>query len=136
MHLSKNTFCVSLLASLLSVGSIYADQQIKFHLPVAVKWGNTMLEPGDYRMEVPSSIFGMQTICMANNHKAVFVLPIAGDATQPAVYKSSLQLVNVDGTYFVQKFSSSVSGRTIFFGIPKSHRNSEKLETREVGSSN
>jgi hypothetical protein len=126
MHLSKNMIGFALLASVLSVGSSFAEQLVNFRLPVPVKWGSTMLEPGDYRMELPSSSLGIQSVCMKNATKAVVALPLVTGGADPSKVseKSHLQLVNVNGTYFVRKFTSGVTGRTLLFAIPKVHNDS------------
>ena len=126
MHLSKNMIGFALLASVLSVGSSFAEQLVNFHLPVPVKWGNTTLEPGDYRMELPSSTLGIQTVNMKNDKKSVVALPLLTGGADPAKLsnKSYLQLVNVNGTYFVRKFTSGMTGRTLMFPIPKVHNDS------------
>jgi hypothetical protein len=138
MHLSKNMFGFALLASVLSVGSGYAEQLVNFHLPIPVKWGNTTLEPGDYRMELPSTISGIQSVCMKNAKRAVVALPLAMSSTEPRNLsnKSYLQLVNVNGTYFVRKYISGVTGRTLVFGVPKVHNDSIAQNTMNVASSN
>jgi hypothetical protein len=137
MHLSKNILSFALLASVLSVGSSYAEQLVKFHLPVPVKWGNTTLEPGDYRMELPTTITGVQSVCMKNDKKAVIALPLATSSASPtASNKSYLQLVNVNGTYFVRKYISGVTGRTLVFGIPKVHNDSMVQNTTNIEAAN
>jgi hypothetical protein len=126
MHLSKNMIGFALLASVLSVGSSFAEQIVKFRLPVPVKWGNTMLEPGDYRMELPTSALGIQSVNMKNEKRSVVALPLATGAANPVKLsnKSYLQLVNVNGTYFVRKYTSGITGRVLTFAIPKVHNDS------------
>jgi hypothetical protein len=126
MHLSKNMIGFALLASVLSVGSSFAEQLVNFHLPVPVKWGNTILEPGDYRMELPTSSFGIQSVNMKNEKRSVVALPLVTSSSDPVKVsrKSYLQLVNVNGTYFVRKFTSGVTGRTLTFAVPKVHNDS------------
>src|ERR1700761_9441229 len=98
MHLSKNMIGFALLASVLSVGSSFAEQLVNFHLPVPVKWGNTILEPGDYRMELPTSSFGIQSVNMKNEKRSVVALPLVTSSSDPVKVsrKSYLQLVNVN----------------------------------------
>ena len=138
MQLSKNVFSFALLASVLSVGTGYAQQLVKFHLPVPVKWGNTTMEPGDYKMEVPSSAVCVQSVCMKNAQRAVVVLPLARTEENQAKLsdKSYLQLLNVNGTYFVRKFTSGVTGRTILFSVPKVHNDMIAQNTTEIEGSN
>jgi hypothetical protein len=126
MHLSKNTIGFALLASVLSVGSSFAEQLVNFHLPVPVKWGNTILEPGDYRMEIPSSSLGVPSVCMKNAKRSVMVLPLMTSSSDSSKLsnRSYLQLVNVNGTYFVRKYTSGITGRTLMFAIPKVHNDS------------
>jgi hypothetical protein len=137
MHLSKNVFGFALLASALSVGSSYAQQLVNFHLPVPVKWAGSTLEPGDYRMEIPNSALGVQTVCMKNEKRSVIALPLTTSAAGPSTSnKSYLQLVNVNGTYFVRKYTSGMTGRTLVFGIPKVHNDTMARNTTNVESSN
>ena len=126
MHLSKNMIGFALLASVLSVGSSFAEQLVNFHLPVPVKWGNTTLAPGDYRMELPSSTLGIQSVSMKNDKRSVIALPLVTSGVDPAKLsdKSHLQLVNVNGTYFVRQFIFGATGRTLLFAIPKVHNDS------------
>jgi hypothetical protein len=137
MHLSKNMLGFALLASALSVGSSYAEQLVKFHLPVPVKWGNTMLEPGDYRMELPTSTQGVQSVFLRNEKKTVVALPLAVGSVEPnASNKSYLQLVNVNGTYFVRKYTSGITGRLLMFSVPKVHNDSIAQNTVDIAGSN
>ncbi|HMF78816.1 MAG TPA: hypothetical protein VK604_24375 [Bryobacteraceae bacterium] len=136
MHLSKNMFGFALVASALSVSISYAEQQVKFHLPVAVQWGDTTLGPGDYRMEIPTSTLGIQSVCMHDAKKAVFALPLTTGTVEPYSSKSYLQLVNVDGTYFVRKFTSGVTGRTLTFEVPKVHQTVNVASTTDISSAN
>jgi len=140
MYLSKNMFGFALLASVLSVGSSFAQQVVNFHLPVPVKWGNSILEPGGYRMEVPISSVGVQSVCMKNAKRSAFAFPLAMSSTLPKTLSdnSYLQLVNVNGTYFVRKYTSGMTGQTLLFGIPKVHNTSiaQNTNTTDIEGSN
>jgi hypothetical protein len=95
-----------------------------------------MLQPGDYRLELPSSAAGMQTVGMTDSKKTVFVLPLTSGSAEPAPARSYLQLVNVDGTYFVRKYASSTTGRTTLFEVPKARHPAELADAKEVSASN
>jgi hypothetical protein len=138
MRLSKNVFGFALLASALSVGSSYAQQIVNFSLPVPVKWGGKTLEPGSYQMQLPSASLGVQSVFMRNAERTVVALPLTTDysSVMPLARKSYLQLVNVNGIYFVRKYVSSATGRTLVFGIPKVHNDSIAQNTTIIASSN
>ncbi len=100
-------------------------QQAQFHLPVEAKWGGVVLPPGDYRMSLPDVAMGRSTFVVHGPAGTSLILPTTADAygsrsIPPA--KDYLQLVNVDGKYFVKKFEEGSRSLTFFFRTPKPSR--------------
>lgn len=92
-------------------------QQAKFHLPFEAHWGTAVLAPGDYNISVPFA--EVQPIFhVSGDNKSSMVTPlVAGE--QPLSTHSALQVVNVNGVYFVKEYKSGPTGRVFSFPVPK-----------------
>jgi hypothetical protein len=108
------------LASALAVSHASA-QEATFKLPVSAHFGNAMLQPGEYRMTVPSPVKSIYVIYLSGGGKVQATLPAVID-TQELSDRSYLELENVGGTYFVRKYISGVTGKAYTFSIPKAAR--------------
>ena len=94
-------------------------QQATFHLPFAVHWGPMVLESGDYRLSAPAGQSGNHLIYISQpgDNKAVLA---QSTEIQPRRFDgSSLELVNVNGAYFVRRYKSALTGQVFTFPVPK-----------------
>jgi hypothetical protein len=115
-------FSFGLLVMTAAAGAAQAEQQATFHLPFEARWGLVTLAPGDYKVLLPGSAPGISQFIVDRDHHSRFVQPLITDYDQgenPGSSRSYLQLVNVDGTYFVSKYRSGMTGKTFTFRVPK-----------------
>ncbi len=93
-------------------------EQATFHLPVAAHWGNAVLAPGDYRMELPDLALGHPQFRVEGDGKAVYALPKVTDFTRTS-NSNYLKLSEVDGEYYVCGYTSGLDGKEYTFFTPK-----------------
>ncbi len=126
MNISVNRiFSYGLLAAALSFGASYASaQQVTFHLPSETHWGRAVLESGDYKMSGGQASLGQTEFLVRGDSGSAFELPLVTD-TQRESNSSYLQLVNINGTYYVDEYVSGPSGKTYKFALPKAARHQE-----------
>jgi hypothetical protein len=122
IHLASLTKFAA-IAVLAGATSMQGAQQGTFHLPMEAHWGSALLQPGDYRIELPT--VGTQVITqfliVDSNGKGVFEVPTY--AEQKSVSdRSWLTLTNVDGEYVVSEYSSGSSGKRYAFPVPNALR--------------
>jgi hypothetical protein len=113
---------LGLLAITAAVGAAHAEVQAKFHLPVQARWGKMTLAPGDYKVSLPQASLGNRQFIVAGDRMTGVIQPLVTDedrGTTPNSSASYLQLVNVDGTYFIAQYRSGASGKTFSFAVPK-----------------
>ncbi len=120
MNVLTNRMSVfAMLAGLLGASSSQAAVQAQFHLPVAAHWGSTLLAPGNYTIEVKGfEPGGSKQVGVQGAGPAAWRMPVATD-TEAISNSSSLQLVEVDGEYFVREYRAGSVGKTFTFGLPK-----------------
>ena len=121
------------LAAFAGTGLMQAGQQASFHLPVEAHWGKVVLQPGDYKMSLPDLSIGERTVRLEGDHNTVNELPLVTDV-QKSSNKSEIELLRVDGTYFVREFSYGPTGKTFIFSVPKAARQ-QLAELRKVNAS-
>ncbi len=92
-------------------------QQAKFHLPFEAHWGSAVLAPGDYDISVPFAE-AQPIFHVSGDNKSSMVAPQMMEE-QPLSSHSSLQLVKVNGVYYVKEYKSGASGMRFSFGVPK-----------------
>jgi hypothetical protein len=95
-------------------------QQATFHLPFVAHWGQTVLEPGDYKLSATagwSAIHLIQVFSQQGHSSSM--LPQSIDLPQGHLDRSSLELVNVNGAYFVKRYKSALTGQVFTFPVPK-----------------
>jgi hypothetical protein len=95
-------------------------QQATFHLPFVAHWGATVLEPGDYKLSAPvgwSAIHLIQVFSQRGHSSSM--LPQSVDLPPGHLDRSSLELVNVNGAYFVRRYKSAFTGQVFTFPVPK-----------------
>lgn len=96
-----------------------AQEAATFHLPFAAHWGPIVLESGDYKLSAPSGQSGNHLIYISQPGHSRMVLAQSTE-TQPRHFdRSSLELVNVNGAYFVRRYRSAVNGQVFTFPVPK-----------------
>lgn len=113
------------LAAFASTGVMQAAEQATFHLPVTAHWGMAVLQPGDYKLSLPSPGLGKTLLRVESTGNSVFELPLVVDV-QSTSNSSYLQLREIDGNYYVTAFSSGESGKKYEFSAPKT-RQKEQL---------
>jgi len=119
MSISKlQKFSLAAIAAVACAGVMQAEQQGTFHLPVEARWGQVVLQPGDYTIIQPSASPDTTPLRLVGNGKMVFELPLI---TEYRNYSESsyLKLAQVDGQYFVTRFESGVTSKTFTFPTPK-----------------
>jgi hypothetical protein len=107
-------------------------EQATFHLPVVAHWGNTVLKPGDYKMSSPDSLIGTHEFKIEGEGRTIYAHPVVADPCQTS-NSSHLQLKEIDGEYFVQGFSSGLTGREFTFYTPKRVRHLEAAKSPATG---
>ncbi len=107
-----------------STGLMQAAQQATFHLPVAAHWGSVLLKPGDYHVSLPEISQGERAFRVTGNGKSMFELALTTDVRNASKH-SQLELLPVNGNYFVREFSYGPIGRTFTFAVPKASRREE-----------
>jgi len=107
--------CVAVLG--LGVAQVKA-QGAAFDLPCNAKWGGTVLPAGHYTFEAPDPLSYTPIFYLRGSDGTRLAVPhIVG--TEPASGHSYLKLENVDGTYYVQEFTSGARAMSLQFAIPK-----------------
>jgi hypothetical protein len=115
-------FHFSMAAALMGVAVVSASaQQAQFHLPFQAKWAGIVLPPGDYQVSMPERALGRFTMLVRGPAGASLILPMTADVYR-TVSERYLQLVKVDGEYFVKKYEAGAGGLTLFFKTPKPNR--------------
>ena len=115
-------------AALILTAANAAAQQATFHLPFEAHWGMAVLQPGDYRLSAPENSLGRTEFYVRGQNMAAYALPLVAEE-QPTSLRAYLVLVNVNGEYFVEQYSSGMAGKLFTFTIPKSARH-ESLAQR------
>lgn len=116
--------CATLMAGVAATASAQQGRA-QFHLPVEAKWGGVVLPPGEYRMSIPQISTGSSTFLVRGPAGTHFILPSTSDAygaRSEARATDYLQLVKVDGEYFVTKFEEGSRSLTFFFKTPRPSR--------------
>jgi hypothetical protein len=103
----------------LTAQRVSAQEAETFHLPFAAHWGPMVLESGDYKLAAPSGQAGNHLIYVSQPGHNKMVLAQSTE-TQPRHFeRSSLELVNVKGAYFVKRYKSALTGQVFTFPVPK-----------------
>jgi hypothetical protein len=132
--LLNRIFSFALLAAAAGTGAAQAAQQATFHLPYEAKWGNVTLAPGDYKMALPQISLGQREFLLRGENMNAWVMPMTTDVDALSINpsdKNYLQLVNVDGVFFVSRYQAGTNSVIFNFKVPKS-RHKEWITNREV----
>ncbi len=111
-----------LLAMTAAVGAAQAGEQARFHMPVEAHWGNVVLAPGDYKLSLPEASLGVPQFILKGTDRDKYIQPLVtdyDDGFRRDASHSYLQLVKVNGGYFVAKYRSGPTGKTFNFAVPK-----------------
>jgi hypothetical protein len=100
-------------------------QQATFHLPFVAHWGSMVLEPGDYKLSAPVEWSAIHLIQVSQRGHSSRMLPQSIDLPHSHLDRSSLELVNVNGAYFVRRYKSALTGQIFTFPVPKAARETE-----------
>lgn len=96
-------------------------EQARFTLPYETHWGLATLPPGEYTLSTWSDSTWPKVLSVSGHGKTVFILAGIASVNDNAE-GSYLEIANVGGVRFVQKFQSGVFGKTFEFEAPKSLR--------------
>ena len=122
MH-SRSNRILSLAALAAGLGltaqHVSAQEAATFHLPFAAHWGSMVLESGDYKLSNPAGQLGNHLIYVSQPGHSKMVLAQSTETLPRHFDRSSLELVNVKGTYFVKRYRSAVNGQVFTFHVPK-----------------
>ncbi len=129
----SHVFGFGLLAITLAAGAAQAGQQAAFHLPFEARWGELTMAPGDYKVSLPEVSLGIRQFSINGGDKTGFVQPMVTDDEGIRSHSSDsyLELVKVNGTYFVAKYRSGATGKMFSFEVPKKKHEME-LANRDV----
>jgi hypothetical protein len=107
-------------AALTTLGgtALMQAEQATFHLPVTAHWAGTVLQPGDYKMQLPDLAAGRQEFLVQGSGKTVFVNPQVTDLRRSSD-TSHLELTEVNGEYFIRSYFSELTGKQFTFSAPK-----------------
>ena len=101
-------------------------QQTIFHLPFAAHWGPIVLESGDYGLSDPAGDAGKHLIQVSQGgHSSKLVLAQSSEIQPRHFDRSSLELVKVNGAYFVKRYRSALTGQVFTFPVPKASPETE-----------
>ncbi len=109
------------LAAFVGTGLMQGAQQATFHLPFAAHWGHAVLEPGDYKIVLPSLSAGQPNFLVEGAHKTIFALPLLTDIQDNTSSRSYFKLSNINGDYFIRELSFGPGGKTFTFPVPKTN---------------
>jgi hypothetical protein len=132
-------FRFGLLVMTAAAGAVHAAEQAKFHLPFGARWGEVTLAPGDYKVALPEASLGNRQFVVRGKDvqgkdKTGYVQPLVADSDDSLRHDpnhSYLQLVKVNGTYFVAKYRSGSTGQLFSFAVPKQKRE-VRMAVRDV----
>jgi hypothetical protein len=94
-------------------------QQATFHLPFVAHWGPTVLEPGDYNLTASVEWSATHLIQVSQHGHSSRILPQSIDLPLGHLDRSSLELVDINGAYFVRRYKSALTGQVFTFPVPK-----------------
>jgi hypothetical protein len=131
VHFNKNRV---LRAAIFGIGltltaALAMANEATFTLPFAAHVGNVTLNPGEYRISAPEVVNNVHVVYLYGDGKVKATMP-ASVGMNPESGRSYLELVNVGGVYFVQKYNAGLSGRTYSFEIPKKVRREALMNAR------
>jgi hypothetical protein len=104
----------------------------KFTLPVEARFGNVVLEPGNYTV---STLEGAKGIRVTGETRSFSILARGYDRT-PEGENGKLILVDTDGMYVLESFESGSMGKSLHFVVGKHSRGAERASVKptiEVG---
>jgi hypothetical protein len=124
---AKRIFNIATVAAVMCAAATSASaQQGIFHLPFDAKWGGVECPAGDYRVSLPERSTGKSTFLVRGPAGPSLILPMTADtygAQAENQTRAYLQLVKVDGEYFVKKYATGSGNFIFYFKTPRpSHR--------------
>ena len=124
---ANRIFSIASVAAFLCATEVSASaQQGSFHLPFETKWAGVDCPAGDYQVVLPERYAGRSTFLVRGPAGASFIVPMSADiyGTHPENPAGAyLQLVKVDGGWFVKRYEAGSRNLVFYFKTPKpSHR--------------
>ena len=114
--------------ALLGATSLAFGSDIRLHLPVPVKWGKTMLEPGDYVFSCGAN-GPFASIKGQGKQASVIVNNIRDEDRGP---RGLLRLVDINGVQTVASFQSGSTGKRYEFAMPRVKKNAPQVVIEAV----
>lgn len=111
----------AIAAALFSAGNASA-QQATFHLDRAAVWNGVTLPAGSYRLHMPQAGPVTNQFTLDSTTSRMFIVPMSVDAYGGRSIPNGsdyLQLVRVNGTYYVRKYESKTKATAYYFNMPK-----------------
>lgn len=123
------------LAGLLGIGMLETTERGSFHLPIGAHLGKGYLAAGDYTVTIERSGDDEQSsILIQGDDSSIYAVPLDVNP-HGSLGMSSLEVLGIDGEYFVSKYKSSAGGRVFSFPVPKAaERGCVETHTLEVAA--
>ncbi len=116
---TKRILGLIIFAGLAALSPVEAESaHAQFHLTVGAYIGNTFLAPGDYNLSVRQANAGLKHVVVAGTGGTAYALPMPAEKDY-SKGKSTLQLVELGGDYFVKEYRSQTTGKIYAFATPK-----------------
>jgi len=132
---SKLRFALLAVAIALVPAAIPANaQQLykgTFTIPFETKWGNTVMEPGQYTITVEQALGQKLVRVHGPAELAMFGTPSGID---PVGGNGQLTFVSINGLYTLKAFNAGATGQSFIFPVPKFKGDHAQLAPVVVGA--
>ena len=128
--ITRRVLDIAVLAAASFCTVLSADaQNATFNLPFEAQWGDSILPPGEYHINVPLAQDWPQVISLSLGTKVVKILPLT-ECPVTSSKGSYLQLTKVRGKYFVREYNSASTGKQFTFRVPKQGAKELRVEAQ------
>jgi hypothetical protein len=132
---SNLRFCLLAVAIALVPAAIPANapQLYKgtFTVPFETKWGNTVMEPGQYTITVEQALGQKLVRVHGPGELAMFGTP---SSIEPDDDNGKLTFVSINGLYTLKAFSAGTTGQSFIFAVPKAKGDHAQFAPVVVGA--
>ena len=138
MNVRKHlTIGLALVGLALGLTTVQANAQpvLKgtFELPAAAYWGNTLLQPGQYKIWMSTEMRDLAhvpAIHLSGEGVNVTFLAIAKPDKESG--RNYLDVANIDGTYVIRAFDAGSIGESFAFSVTKNVKNKALRASAEL----
>jgi hypothetical protein len=102
-----------------------------FTIPFETKWGNTVMEPGQYTITVEQALGQKLVRVHGPGELAMFGTP---STIEPDGANGKLTFVNINGLYTLKAFNAGTTGQSFIFAVPKAKGDHAQLAPVVVGA--